>query len=66
MWWIFLLIPAALLIFIAVIIIRALNFKPKAQPKVNENEENFDKDRAITALQELIKMQNGLVQRRFP
>ena len=55
MWWIFLLIPAALLIFIAVIIIRALNFKPKAQPKVNENEENFDKDRAITALQELIK-----------
>ena len=54
MWWL-LSIPAVVVIFLAVIIIRALNFSPKAQPKVSENEEKFDSDRAINNLCELVK-----------
>ncbi|MBQ5809491.1 MAG: M20/M25/M40 family metallo-hydrolase [Clostridia bacterium] len=53
MWWLF--IPALVIIFIAVIIIRALNFKPKAQPQLIEREECFDGDGAVEALRELVK-----------
>jgi len=54
MWWL-LLIPAALLIFLLVILIRALRFKPKAQPKVSETEEPFDGDRVVENLRKLVR-----------
>ena len=41
--------------FFAVVIVRALNFKPKAQPEISEEEVSFDKDGAVQALAELIK-----------
>lgn len=46
---------SALVILLAIIIIRTLNFKPKAQPKVMEEEIIFDKDRSIEALRELVR-----------
>lgn len=54
MWWL-LLIPATVILFLAVIIIRALNFKPKAQPKLLDAEEIFDQDRATDALCQLVR-----------
>lgn len=54
MWWL-LSIPALLIIFLAVIIIRALCFNPKTQPNVFANEEVFDKDKATDALCQLVK-----------
>ena len=54
MWWL-LSIPSIVVIFLAVIIIRALKFEPKPQPKLYENEEKFDGDRAINNLCELVK-----------
>ena len=54
MWW-WLLIPAAILVFLAVIIIRALNFKPKANAKLLENEESFDAQRATDNLCRLVR-----------
>ena len=54
MWWL-LLIPAALLVFLAVIIIRALNFSPRSQPKISETEEKFDSDKAVNDLCELVR-----------
>ena len=53
MWW--LLIPAALLLFVAVLVIRACSFKPKAQPEADAEEIIFDKERAAAALCELVK-----------
>lgn len=53
MWW--LIIPAAIAVFVAIIIIRAVNFKPKAQPKLLQNEEKFDGDGAIEALRGLVR-----------
>ena len=41
------LIPLALLIFLAVILLRAARFKPKAQPKLSEEEVTVDIDRAV-------------------
>ena len=49
------LILAALAVFIAVIAIRTVNFKPKAQPPISDEEITFDKDAAISALAELVK-----------
>ena len=54
MWWL-LSIPAVIVIFIAVIIIRALNFSPKAGARVFEHEEKFDGDKAVNNLCELVK-----------
>ena len=54
MWWL-LTIPALLLVFLAVIIIRALAFKPKAQPTIFSNEENFDSNKVVDALCELVR-----------
>ena len=41
--------------FFAVILIRTLNFKPKAQPEVSQEAVEFDKDAAIDALGQLIR-----------
>ncbi|MBR2335275.1 MAG: M20/M25/M40 family metallo-hydrolase [Clostridia bacterium] len=51
-WLIF---PAALVVFIAVILIRGAAFKPKAQPEVLPGEEVFDKEKSIENLRALIK-----------
>ena len=32
MWWLLWLIPAAIVVFLVVILLRAVGFKPKAQP----------------------------------
>ena len=53
--WALLLIPAALLVLITVILIRALRFQPKEQPKVEESEVSFDQERAVEALRTLIR-----------
>ena len=41
--------------FVAVILIRTVRFKPKAQPEISNEEISFDRDGAITALAELVK-----------
>ena len=55
MWHYLLILPAAIVIFLAVIIIRALCFKPKPQPAVTEGEEVFDRERAVSCLQTLVR-----------
>ena len=42
-------------VFFAVILIRTLNFKPKAQPEVSQEAVFFDKDAAVDALAQLIR-----------
>ena len=46
---------ALLALFLAVIIIRALLFKPKAQPPVSQETVTFDKDAAVDALAQLVR-----------
>ena len=46
---------AALLAFIAVITVRTLTFKPKAQPEISNEEHTFDKDAAVDALSQLVR-----------
>ena len=41
--------------FFAVILIRAAMFKPKAQPQVSSEAVSFDKDAAVSALQQLVQ-----------
>ena len=53
--WIIYAILALVLIFIAVILIRTLNFKPTAQPKILNDEIKFESEKSIFALQELIR-----------
>ncbi len=53
MWW--LIFPIALLLFIAFVLLRGIMFKPKAQPKVFENEEDFDGEKIIDNLCRLVK-----------
>lgn len=53
--WIVIAIAVAVLLFVAVIILRALAFRPKAQPKAETEEVSFDKDGAAYALGELIR-----------
>ena len=48
-------ILAVIVILLAVIIIRTLRFKPKAGPAVLCDEVEFDKDKAVKALQTLVK-----------
>lgn len=55
MWWLFLLIPLALLVFVAILLLRAVKFQPKAQPKLSENEEKVDTDRAVENLCALVR-----------
>lgn len=53
MWW---LIPVAIVVvFIAVLIVRTLMFRPKPAVSLLDGEENFDKDRAVSALGELVR-----------
>ncbi len=55
MWWLLLILPALLVIFLAVIILRAVAFKPKQGPRVIENPESFDKQRAADNLCALVR-----------
>lgn len=48
-------LAAALVVFLAVVLIRAATFNPKNTVKVQENEEVFDRDIVITRLAELVK-----------
>ena len=41
--------------FFAVVLVRTLTFKPKAQPAISDEEVTFDKDGAVNALAELVK-----------
>ena len=53
--WALWLIPAAIVIFLAVIIIRAAGFTPKAQPVIDEEKIEFDSERAANNLCELVR-----------
>ena len=53
MWW--LVFPALIVAFLAVLVIRACSFKPKAQPEPDTEEIIFDTERAAAALCELVK-----------
>ncbi len=54
--FLFWLIPLLLVIgFVGFILLRASDFKPKAQPKICEEKIDFDKDAAVSALQTLIR-----------
>lgn len=48
-------IPAVILVFLAVILIRGLNFKPKSFPVTDAESVEFDKDAPISALQKLVR-----------
>ena len=41
--------------FIALVAVRTMNFKPKAQPPINQEDVSFDKDAAVDALAKLVK-----------
>lgn len=55
LWLLWLILPTALLVFLSVVFIRALRFKPKAQPPVDSMPLAFDRDRSVTALQTLVR-----------
>ncbi len=48
-------IAFAVLLFLGLLVLNALNFKPKDNAKVIDEEVNFDKDKAVENLQELVK-----------
>ncbi len=55
-WYFYLIIGvcAAILLLLAIILIRTLSFKPKKPPVVSYEDENFDKDWAVNNLRELL------------
>ena len=53
--YVILALAAALCLLLLVIIARTLAFKPKKQPHIIEGEVEFDKDRAISSLQTLVR-----------
>ena len=55
MLWLLALIPAAIVIFLAVIILRAVAFKPLEQPVINEAEEDFDREKTVSNLRTLVR-----------
>lgn len=55
MWWLLLLIPAALIAFIAVLLIRGAAFKPQKTELASVSDESFDSDRAIDSLCALVR-----------
>lgn len=55
MLWLLALIPSAIIIFLAVIILRAMAFKPLAQPQINDTVEEFDKEKTVENLQALVR-----------
>ena len=50
-----LIILGIVLLFLAVLVIRALMFNPKPQPKLDAAPVEFDKDAAVSALQQLVR-----------
>lgn len=48
-------ILTVLVLFLLVILIRTINFKPKAQPPISEEKIEFDTQKSIFALQQLIR-----------
>ena len=50
-----LIILGIVVLFLAVLVIRALMFTPKPQPAVDETPAEFDKDAAVAALQKLVQ-----------
>ena len=46
---------AIVVAFVAVVAVRTLNFKPKAQPALTEDTFDFDKDAAVDALTQLVR-----------
>ena len=44
-----------MILFFAVVLIRTAMFKPKAQPPVSEEKLDFDREKTVTALAELVK-----------
>ena len=50
-----LIILGIVILFLAVLVVRALMFTPKPQPAVDETPAEFDKDAAVTALQRLVQ-----------
>ena len=48
-------IGGIVLLFLGVIVIRALMFRPKAQPQLPAEAVSYDKDAAVTALQKLVQ-----------
>lgn len=42
-------------VFLAVVLIRTANFKPKPQPEISQEEVSFDKEGAVSSLAELVK-----------
>ncbi len=50
-----LIIPAALVVLLAVVLVRTLAFRPKAGVAVQEGEESFDRDRAVENLRRLVQ-----------
>ncbi len=53
--WILYCILVVLAIFVAVILIRTLRFKPTAQPQIFDDEVKFDENESISALSQLIR-----------
>ena len=53
MFWIIL--GAAFALLLAVILLRAAFFNPKKQPAISDETVSFDKESAVSALQELVK-----------
>ncbi len=53
--WALALIPAAIVVFLAVIILRACAFKPKEQPEIDDSQIVFDKEKAAENLCELVR-----------
>ena len=49
------LVGLALIVFLAVILIRAIAFKPKAQPKTDDTPVSLDRDAAVESLRELVR-----------
>lgn len=44
-----------IVVFLAVVLIRTANFKPKPQPEISQEEVSFDKEGAVSSLAELVK-----------
>lgn len=53
--WLLALIPAAIVVFLAVLIVRASAFKPKKQPELDTYEVEVDKEKAASELAKLIR-----------
>ena len=53
--WALALIPAALVVFIAILVIRAAAFKPKKQPELETYDITVDKEKAAKDLAELVR-----------